>query len=371
MLRSASRSNKEFEEILSQCLELVESGQEPVDKVLARYPDLVDKLRPPLEAASWLLTMRPALDPRPGFVAASRKRMVKHFQAGDTTVLPPLPGSRWAGLAPLFQKKMVAQIAMLVTVTAILLLIGVYSFSFMLKNTVPGEPLYATKLAQERLTLALSFSKAGDTRWRIEFVQRRLVELEKLIVNGDTEHVNEAVMLYQQQLTEVVDEIEATSQDNRELASTLSLYLQRVISDPTDSLRVLLGSIATAENDEIIRILAMTDFELGQLDALGLFTLPAVKFTATATATATRTPTFTRTPRPTRTLTPTPTKTPRITATSTPTAKRSPTPTYTSTPKKNTPTYTPTTTPTPKDKIKPKPTNTHRPTQKPRPNDRD
>lgn len=365
MIRSASRSNKEFEEILSQCLELVESGQEPVDKVLARYPDLVEKLRPPLEAASWLLTMRTVLDPRPGFVAASRKRMVKHFQAGDTTVLAPLPSNRWAGLAPLFQRKMVAQIAMLATVTAILLLVGVYSFSFMLKNTIPGEALYGTKLAQERLTLALSLTEAGDTRWRIEFVHRRLDEIQKMIINGQDQHLEETVALYQQQLDQVVADIETTAQTNQELAYTFSNYLQRVISDPTESLRVLLGSVITKDNDEILRVLAITDSELDQLEALGMFAPPS------STATATRTATLTRTPKPTSTLTPTPTRTPKYTATATLTPKRSPTPTYTATPKKDTPTYTPTPTRTPRDKIKPKPTNTHRPTQKPGPNDRD
>ena len=72
--------NKEFDEALQTCLDLIRGGRETIESVVALYPEFADELRAQLEIAAWLTSASSALDPRPGFVAASRSRLVSRIQ---------------------------------------------------------------------------------------------------------------------------------------------------------------------------------------------------------------------------------------------------------------------------------------------------
>ncbi len=72
--------NKEFDEALQFCLDLIRGRAETIDSVVARYPEFEDELRAQLEVAIWLSTTSAALEPRPGFVSASRRRLVSRIQ---------------------------------------------------------------------------------------------------------------------------------------------------------------------------------------------------------------------------------------------------------------------------------------------------
>jgi len=79
MVSEMLQTQDELVWILQLCLEVIESGQETVDSLLSRYPELWDTLRRPLEAAAWLYNHTHLLNPRPGFVDASRQRLVYHL----------------------------------------------------------------------------------------------------------------------------------------------------------------------------------------------------------------------------------------------------------------------------------------------------
>ena len=81
--------NKEFDEALQSCLDLIRGGRETIDTVVARYPEYAEELRAQLEIATWLSTTGPALDPSPGFVSASRRRLVSRIQLENQPVAPP------------------------------------------------------------------------------------------------------------------------------------------------------------------------------------------------------------------------------------------------------------------------------------------
>ena len=90
MISEILQTQDELARILQLCLEVIESGQETVDSLLSRYPELWDTLRPPLEAAAWLYNHTHLLNPRPGFVDASRQRLVYHLyheRAGPQVIL--------------------------------------------------------------------------------------------------------------------------------------------------------------------------------------------------------------------------------------------------------------------------------------------
>jgi hypothetical protein len=62
--------------ILQACLDLIQEGQEKLEPILSRYPERADELRPLLTIALGLWSNRSVFDPRPGFIASSRKRLV-------------------------------------------------------------------------------------------------------------------------------------------------------------------------------------------------------------------------------------------------------------------------------------------------------
>ena len=66
--------------ILQSCLNLIHGGQEELASVLSCCPDEASELRPLLEVAVWLWSCRAAFDPSPGFVSASRRRLVSMIQ---------------------------------------------------------------------------------------------------------------------------------------------------------------------------------------------------------------------------------------------------------------------------------------------------
>jgi hypothetical protein len=90
MFSKILQTQDELARILQLCLEVIESGQETVDSLLSRYPELWDTLRPPLEAAAWLYNHTHLWNPRPEFVDASRQRIVYHLyheRAGPPDIL--------------------------------------------------------------------------------------------------------------------------------------------------------------------------------------------------------------------------------------------------------------------------------------------
>lgn len=58
-------------------LKKVKSGQLDIETALAEYPQSEQELRQLLEIVSWLEAQRGELNPRPEFVAASRRRLVE------------------------------------------------------------------------------------------------------------------------------------------------------------------------------------------------------------------------------------------------------------------------------------------------------
>jgi hypothetical protein len=69
-----ARNQQKIEQVLQTCLDLIESGQETVESVLARYPEFADQLK--AEIALWLSTQKDTLNPRPGWVAASKRQVM-------------------------------------------------------------------------------------------------------------------------------------------------------------------------------------------------------------------------------------------------------------------------------------------------------
>src|SRR5512132_113614 len=103
-----ARDQQKIEQVLQTCLDQVESGEESVESVLARFPELADQLRPELEVALWLSAQKDLLNPRPGWAAASKRRVLARYRE---EVQAETASAGWLGWKPswipLFNKRAV------------------------------------------------------------------------------------------------------------------------------------------------------------------------------------------------------------------------------------------------------------------------
>jgi len=393
-------NREEIEKILQSCLDLILSGQETLDSVLARYPEQADMLRPQLESILWIHNINQELDPRPGFVAASRRRLVAKIQqesVADTVVDPaPKRGFFNLFLSPRFATPLIVALVLLIS-----LYVAGNGLNLASQNAIPGDRMYSVKIGFEKAALAFSRDNTSDAELRVEFTHRRSEEIYRLVAEGRYEYIPETVKSFENEVGQTILSLNQVASQNdgqaRQMAGELEDYLnhQRAVlagliqNAPVNAGPAIVAAIqASVKGSHDAR-----DVGSGSPPASTSTLIPPPRPTEPPAPTPTPRPTSTRppvwtptsaptetpeptntslpthTPRPTNTPLPEPTDTPRpadtdtpaptntATETATPTSTETPTPTHTAAP---TPTYT--ATPTPDNTATPTPDNTATPT---------
>jgi hypothetical protein len=166
--------NKEFDNILNDCLERLLVQGESLEQCLERYPAQAAELKPLLETA---LEAREAsaIQPRPDFRARARYQFhsaLKEMAAGKSrTSWGWFP--RWA------------------TVVAVVLVLVLAGGGTVVAadSSMPDSPLYSVKLATEQARLTLTPSQMGKARLCAELADRRVAEIAYMAEKGDAEQV--------------------------------------------------------------------------------------------------------------------------------------------------------------------------------------
>ncbi|HZD55103.1 MAG TPA: DUF5667 domain-containing protein, partial [Anaerolineales bacterium] len=344
----------EFERYFESCLELIRSGQADIDSAVAQYPEYAEELRDEIEIALWLDQHKGALDPDPDFVATTRLRLVSQLRRAT----PARPSWR-ERFGQMWSMPTLAPVAFVM----ILLVFMVFSGTIVMasESSIPGDGLYSTKLIMEDLALATSVDEANDAQLRIEFVERRLVEVNKLLVERRYDKVDDTVAAYTDQVNQSIASINQVAEHDRVTAQQLALQLEDVLSEQAP----ILQSLQKTAPISIHRVISMA-VEVSETGKEAVHSMSETVPLGGASSPATNTPVPTRTPMPfpTRTPRPTPTSAPTLTSAPTrplPTEETEPT---LPPPPPDTPVPTavpPTATPTPTDTHVP-PTNTPLPT---------
>jgi hypothetical protein len=336
--------NKEFNEALQSCLDLIRGGRESIDSVVARYPEYTDELRAQLEIAMWLSSASAALEPRPGFVSASRRRLVSRIQQeNQPVVVAPLTwGER---LQNFLSVQKVAPVAFVFVLMLALFVSGtVVSAS---QKSLPGDDLYSVKLTLEQIALATSLDEKNDAELQIQYVENRLDEVQALMVEERYEEIAETIQESADQVSKTLESIKTVSDQDRFVAYELAAQLDGILIEQKNILAIL-----SVNAPEIVGLnLNYRVFFLSEVVKLAAEDIanfvpppPSAPPTAVPTATPTRTPRPSPTLAPTQPPAPTPTQT-RRTPTMPPTNAPLP-PTNTPMPPTNTP-LPPTNTPLP------------------------
>jgi hypothetical protein len=350
MIKNTARNHDELGRILDTCLELISSGSATVDTVIDQYPQYRDQLKPPLEAALWLQSRKEVFNPRPGFVQLSQRRLVNRFreQSSGSGV-----AETFSRIPAFFQERRIAvQYSALLTLTAVLLFVGFRSTEFLVQRSIPGDPLYEAKITQEELRVTIASNQEDETRLRIEFAQRRVIEMQELVLVGRTELIDKTLENFEYQLSRAASGILTVAKTDQVVAAQLSSLFEETLRIPVNNFVGILGTnpdFASGEFIDKFLTLASDPFENRPFEVV----MVASTLTPTSTATFTMTPTL----MPTATYTSTSTSTAILDPTPTDQVEESlpddpPTPTDTTAPRilpTATATIKPTNAPTPTD----------------------
>jgi hypothetical protein len=361
---------QDFDEILSGCLEALERGDGLAD-VLARYPQASDELKPLLEAAVWFEGQKAAVEPRPGFLRASRARLIEQIEAEPVAAADGWLERAWAQLSSALGGgwRVALQVALAAVMLACLVVSG-SEVALASQDALPGEALYSVKLGLERVELLVTLDPAEKIQLHSQFAQARLVEIQDLVMEGRYNYIREAVSNFEAHVNQASQLLRALARKDPDKATELAVALKETLASQSSLLSFLMAAVPPEVAPEMLRAIGIAASgeiavqaaldEAGSAALLAATATPTREDEAAATATAgaergLQSPTPTPAPSSTRAatstatsvaLTLTPSRTPIFTPsrtlapifTSTPYSEQGrPTPTYTARPPTSTP----------------------------------
>jgi len=165
---------KEFNNILDECLEQLLVKGETIEQCLSSYPEYAAELEPLLHTA---VATKTALDiqPRPEFKSQARYEFRLALQKVEPKRRLPFLGwqPRWA----------IAMVVILVV------LLGGGGTVAAAGNSMPDSFLYPVKLATEQVRLKLTPSDMGKAELYAELADRRVAEIVDMVNKGKPEQV--------------------------------------------------------------------------------------------------------------------------------------------------------------------------------------
>lgn len=228
-----TKRQDKIESALQACLEGIQTESVSMDTALAQYPELAEELRPQLEAALWLSSRRSALDPRPGFLTVSRRRLVRRIgyeKPGRFAIFT-------SRINRFLSSRRVVQVAFTVLLAAILLAGNTVARAA--QSAIPGDTTYPVKVTLEQVRLTITFSEAAGARQQIVSIQRRLSELESLILEGRYQYLAPTVTELETHVDRAIAALNTFDRSDPEGARQLALLLEKVLSSQTMALGAL------------------------------------------------------------------------------------------------------------------------------------
>ena len=168
------KTDKEFDNILNECLERLLVRGETLEQCLQSYPGWAAELEPLLQTAI-IAKQASAIQPRAEFKARARYQ----FRSALQEIAAPRSRSFFGWLP---------QWATVVTIVLVLLLVGGGTV-VAAGNSMPDSTLYPVKLATEQARLTLTPSQIGKARLCAQWADRRVAEIIYMANKGDAQQV--------------------------------------------------------------------------------------------------------------------------------------------------------------------------------------
>jgi hypothetical protein len=179
----------DFEQILEDCLDAIESGASTIDKCLVRYPEHAAQLKPLLQAASRLGRGR-ELKPSPILKARMRTNLTRDVKSSPS------------------RKRRIILFWRIAVAFAIFLLAFLATGTAYAQDALPGDVLYNWKLTSERAWRVFSADRVGTD---LRLADRRLKEY--VAVSSDPVLGERALKGYREVLGELESEVNGDTEE--------------------------------------------------------------------------------------------------------------------------------------------------------------
>lgn len=271
---------KNREHAFQDCLDQLQQDGRSLESALEPYPQHAESLKPDLETARWLQARRPELQPRPGFVSASRGRLLARLETeGLATRGSKLRWSFASLRYPSTWRNYAPRLA-LVYLLLISLLLNAGRISAASLNWLPGDVVYPLKIAMEEIAVFATPTAAGDARLHIQFAHRRSMEVQALVLESRFEQIPATVANFGKHVDGAVRSVDRLARRDRARAHRLALDLQRVLSKQTPMVVLLSGFTPEGARADFQLVLSISEdgvsamqkvLDLGNSGAAGVF----------------------------------------------------------------------------------------------------
>jgi len=240
---------RDFKTILDECLKELETGQ-PLDAILARYPEHADELRPLLLTAQ-NVKATPMSRPRSHAQQAGLQRFLGQALAMRRAREQRPLVTLWRPLA--------AAAAALV----LMLFLGGGATVYAAAGSLPDSPLYPIKLATEEARLWFVFDENDRAGMLLDQSETRMTEIRKLVQQGKPVEGN-VLSAMRGRMTRATDII-----DKRDAPTDLVTRANELSARQEEMLIVISENVATGDMDDYGR--ALTAVHEVRIELKGLY----------------------------------------------------------------------------------------------------
>jgi hypothetical protein len=172
--------NREFNNILDECLERLLVKGETIDQCLQSYPEQADELKPLLQMAVETKTAI-AIQPHPEFRERARYQLQSAFHQATE------PKRRHSFIFRLSRGWAIA-----LSIALVVLLAGGGTVAAA-GYSMPDSPLYPVKLATEQVQMTFTFTDIGKAELYAKLADRRVAEIAYMANKGTPQQVEQIV----------------------------------------------------------------------------------------------------------------------------------------------------------------------------------
>ncbi|HEY9089354.1 MAG TPA: DUF5667 domain-containing protein [Anaerolineaceae bacterium] len=228
--------------ILQTCIEAIQTGQDTLESVLRRYPELEDTLRPQLESAFWLMERRSLVDIEPDAVHRRRLRFEARIRAEQRAARPSFKEV----LLSVFRLPPVALRAAVTVAMVFILLIATDRVVTATEGAIPGDPGYSVKRTVEDISLAVSPDPGQRIVLYLEYSERRLSETDVLVDMSRYTDATETLDEFEEQVRYAVASLDSVPDQDTVHKELLAMTIQDKLIDHTRKLDAILPKMPDA-----------------------------------------------------------------------------------------------------------------------------
>lgn len=214
---------RQVDQIIHENMPAISAGEVSVESILARYPRIEAQLRPRLEAAILLHQLRYSIATRPGFIHDSRKYL-------ETKIVSMQPRHSWQRIFMRFTPQRWVFNFVAPIIVLLMLALVVNSTLLTARLSIPGDPLFSTKLIIEDLHLLFTFNRQEKTNLHIQQTRERTLEFVELVMEGDYDYLPAAADRMEVEINASLRSLSAFSDDDPAVQTPMTANLRETLS---------------------------------------------------------------------------------------------------------------------------------------------